>query len=51
MADPNDNISATVPNQPESKVPLRKSMPVVVVLIVIVVLIGIANISSLVRGK
>jgi type IV secretion system protein VirB10 len=51
MLDQNDNIPATVPEQPESKPPLRKSMPVVVVLIVIVALIGIANISSLVSGN
>jgi type IV secretion system protein VirB10 len=49
MADP--NIPATVPEQPESKPPLRKSMPVVIALIVIVALIGIANVSSLLSGN
>jgi len=47
MSEPNENIPATVPEQPESKPPLRKSMPVVIALVVIVGLIGIANISSL----
>ena len=42
---------ATVPDQPEAKPPLRKTMPVVVALVVIVALIGIANISSLVSGS
>jgi type IV secretory pathway VirB10-like protein len=51
MADQNENIPATVPEQPESKPPLRKSMPVVIVLVVIVALIGIANISSLLSGN
>lgn len=49
MAD--QNIPATVPEQPESKPPLRKSMPVVIALIVIVALIGIANVSSLLSGN
>jgi type IV secretory pathway VirB10-like protein len=51
MPDQNENIRATVPEQRESKPPLRKSMPVVVVLVVIVALIGIANISSLLTGN
>ena len=51
MSDPNENIPATVPEQPESKPPLRKSMPVVIALVVIVALIGIANISSLLSGN
>jgi type IV secretory pathway VirB10-like protein len=51
MPDRNENIPATVPEQPESKPPLRKSMPVVIVLVVIVALIGIANISSLLTGN
>src|SRR6185437_7693507 len=50
MPEPND-IPATVPEQPESKPPLRKSMPVVIALVVIVALIGIANISSLLSGN
>src|SRR6201996_4043704 len=51
MAELNENIPATVPEQPESKPPLRKSMPVVIVLVVIVALISIANISSLLSGN
>jgi type IV secretory pathway VirB10-like protein len=51
MPDQNENIPATVPEQLESKPPLRKSMPIVIVLVVIVALIGIANISSLLSGN
>lgn len=51
MPEPNENTPATVPEQPESKPPLRKGMPVVIALVVIVALIGIANISSLLRGN
>lgn len=51
MTEPNENIPATVPEQPESKPPLRKSMPVVIALVVIVGLIGIANLSSLLSGS
>jgi type IV secretory pathway VirB10-like protein len=51
MPEPNENIPATVPEQPESKPPLRKSMPVVIALVVIIGLIGIANISSLLSGN
>jgi type IV secretory pathway VirB10-like protein len=51
MAELDNNIHATVPEQPESKPPLRKSMPVVVALVVIVALIGIANVSSLLSGN
>jgi len=40
-----------VPEQPESKPPLKKSMPVVIALVVIIGLIGIANLSSLLRGN
>ncbi|MFC6647070.1 TrbI/VirB10 family protein [Granulicella cerasi] len=43
--------SASVPEQPEAKPPLRKTMPVVIALVVIVALIGIANLSSLVSGS
>jgi len=45
MAEPNQNISATVPEQPEAKLPLRKGMPV------ILALLGIANVTSLLRGN
>ena len=51
MPELNKNIPATVPEQPESKPPLRKSMPVVIALVVIIALIGIANISSLLHGN
>jgi type IV secretion system protein VirB10 len=47
MPELNQNIPATVPDQPEAKPPLKKSMPVVIALVVIIGLIGIANISSL----
>lgn len=51
MPELNENTPATVPEQPESRPPLRKSMPVVIALVVIMALIGIANISSLVHGN
>ena len=51
MSEPNPNPPATVPEQPEAKPPLRKSMPVVIALVAIIALIGIANISSLLRGN
>jgi type IV secretory pathway VirB10-like protein len=51
MPEPNPNVPATVPEQPESKPPLRKSMPVVIALVVIIGLIGIANLSSLLSGN
>ncbi len=51
MPEPNENTPATVPEQPEPKPPLRKSMPAVVALVVILGLIGMANISSLLRGN
>jgi type IV secretory pathway VirB10-like protein len=51
MLEQNENIPPTVPEQPESKPPLRKSMPVVIVLVVIVALMGSANLSSLLSGN
>jgi type IV secretion system protein VirB10 len=51
MPEPNENTPATVPEQPEAKPPLKKSMPAIVALIVILGLIGLANISSLLRGN
>jgi type IV secretion system protein VirB10 len=51
MPELNENTPATVPEQPESKPPLRKGMPVVIALVVIIALIGLANISSLLRGN
>jgi len=51
MPEPNENPPATVPGQPEAKPPMRKTMPVIVALVVIMALIGIANLSSLLRGN
>lgn len=51
MQELNHKQPATVPAQPETTAPVRKSMPVVIALVVIVALIGIANISSLVSSK
>jgi len=51
MPEPNQSAPATVPEQPEAKPPLRKSMPVVIALIAIIGLIGIANLSSLLSGN
>jgi type IV secretory pathway VirB10-like protein len=51
MPEPNQNVPATVPEQPESKPPLRKSMPVVIALVVIIAFIGIANLASLLSGN
>lgn len=51
MTEPSESIPATVPEQPESKPPLRKSMHVVIALVVIVALIGLANLSSLLTGN
>ncbi len=51
MPEPNQQVPATVPDQPEAKPPLRKSMPVVITLVVIIGLIGIANLSSLLSGN
>jgi len=51
MSDQNESMPATVPEQPEAKPPVRKTMPVVIALVVIVALIGIANLSSLISGN
>ena len=51
MSELNQNTPATVPDQPEARPPLKKSMPVVIALVVIIGLIGLANISSLLRGN
>ncbi len=50
MPELNDNPPATVPGHPDAKAPVRKTMPVVIALVVIMGLIGIANLSSLLRG-
>lgn len=51
MPEPNQNVPATVPEQPEPKPPLKKSMPVVIALVVIIGFIGIANLASLLSGN
>jgi type IV secretion system protein VirB10 len=51
MTDPNQNTPATVPEQPEAKLPLHKGMPVVIALVAILGILGIANVTSLVRGN
>jgi type IV secretion system protein VirB10 len=51
MPELNQNTPATVPEQPEAKPPVRKTMPVIMALVVIMALIGIANLSSLLRGS
>jgi type IV secretion system protein VirB10 len=51
MAEQNQIPSATVPEQPEAKAPVRKTMPVVIALVVILGLIGVANVSSLIHGN
>jgi type IV secretion system protein VirB10 len=51
MPESNQNVPATVPEQPEAKPPLRKGMPVVIALVVIMGFIGIANLSSLLSGS
>ncbi|WP_420236303.1 TrbI/VirB10 family protein [Telmatobacter bradus] len=51
MTDQNPNTPATIPEQPEAKPPLKKGMPVVIVLVAILAILGIANVSSLLRGN
>ena len=51
MTEQNQNTPATVPEQPEAKPPLKKSMPVVIALVAILAILGIANVSSLLRGN
>ena len=51
MSKIDENVASTVPKQPIARLPLHKNMPVVIALVVIVGLIGIANVSSLVRGN
>jgi type IV secretory pathway VirB10-like protein len=50
MTEPNQLPPATVPDQPEAKSPVRKGLPLLIVLVIIIALIGIANLSSLVSG-
>jgi type IV secretory pathway VirB10-like protein len=51
MTESNQNTPATVPDQPEAKPPLKKGMPVVIALVAILAILGIANVTSLVRGN
>jgi type IV secretion system protein VirB10 len=51
MTELNQNSPATVPEQPEVKLPLKKGMPVVIALVAILAILGIANVSSLLRGS
>lgn len=51
MSEQNPGAPATVPAQPESRAPLRKGTPIVVALVAILGLIGLANVSSLLRGN
>jgi type IV secretion system protein VirB10 len=51
MTELNQNSPATVPEQPEAKLPLKKGMPVVIALVAILAILGIANVSSLLRGN
>jgi type IV secretory pathway VirB10-like protein len=51
MIEPNQNTPATIPEQPEAKPPLKKGMPVVIALVAILAILGIANVTSLLRGN
>ena len=51
MTEQNLNAPATIPEQPEAKLPLKKGMPVVIALVAILAILGIANVSSLLRGN
>jgi type IV secretion system protein VirB10 len=51
MTEHNQNSPATIPEQPEAKPPLKKGMPVVIALVAILAILGIANVSSLLRGN
>ena len=51
MTEQTPNTPATVPEQPEARLPLKKGMPVVIALVAILGILGIANVTSLVRGN
>jgi type IV secretion system protein VirB10 len=51
MTELNQNSPATVPEQPEARLPLRKGMPVVIALVAILAILGIANVTSLLHGN
>jgi len=47
---PETEIHSTVPTQPEAKPPIKKGLPVVMILLAVIVLIGISNLTSLIGG-
>ncbi len=51
MTEQNSNTPATISEQPDAKPPLKKSMPVVIALVAILAILGIANVTSLLRGN
>jgi type IV secretion system protein VirB10 len=51
MTEQNSNTPATIPEQPDAKPPLKKSMPVVIALVAILAILGIANVTSLLLGN
>jgi type IV secretory pathway VirB10-like protein len=51
MTEQNPNTPATIPEQPDAKPPLKKSMPVVIALVAILAILAIANVTSLLRGN
>jgi type IV secretory pathway VirB10-like protein len=51
MTDQTTNTPATIPEQPEAKPPLKKGMPVVIALVAILAILGIANVTSLLKGN
>jgi type IV secretion system protein VirB10 len=51
MPEKDPGLPLTVSQQPEARLPLRKSLPVVVALIAVVGLIGISNVSTLLNGR
>ena len=51
MIEQTPNTPATIPEQPEAKPPLKKGMPVVIALVAILAILGIANVTSLLRGN
>jgi len=51
MTEQTPNTPATIPEQPDMRPPLKKSMPVVIALVAILAILGIANVTSLLRGN
>jgi type IV secretory pathway VirB10-like protein len=51
MTEQEQNIPATVPEQPEATPPVKKGMPLLLALVVIIAVIGIANVASLLSGN